>query len=51
MTKEQKAYSKATKASDQYHRFRDLAREVEASEDPKDLEGAIKRVAPVKRPR
>jgi hypothetical protein len=36
--------------AERHKRFVDMAREVEASEDPKDFEKAFKKVAPPKRP-
>ena len=36
--------------TERHKRFTDMAKEVEASDDPKDFEKAFKRVTPSKRP-
>ena len=50
MAKHPKAPKRKTKLSDaeRHDRFVDMAREVEASEEAKDFEGAFKSVVPVK---
>jgi hypothetical protein len=50
MTRKTEPKPKLTDA-ERHKRFVDMAREVEASEDPKDFEKAFKKVASPKRPK